>query len=190
MIILKQLTLILSLGLMALSLSSCRTEGSGGDLSVTVRPNNVSALPVKTSSCKGIVAGTTGDLSAPSVSYTSVNLTWTDPTRTFTLIYMDLSFTSPALSTKMDAYLSDDELTALFGANLTMAAMTDPANPPTLTTNTACGVRAGSIPLVNQASSSYVTGLLKVVGYATDADGNTATVQEQVPISFQWQGLQ
>jgi hypothetical protein len=190
MTILKQLTLILSLGFMALALSSCRTEGGDGDLTVTIRPNSVSALPVKTSSCKGSLSGTPGDLAAPSVSYSSVTLKWTDPSRTFTLIYMDMSFNSPALSAKMDFYLNDDELLALFNNDLTMAAMTDPANPPTKTSVAACAIRAGSIPLINQANTTYVTGMLKVVGYATDADGNSSTIQEQVPISFQWTGLQ
>jgi len=187
----KKITIMMTLGLMGLSLASCKTDGDGGSLNVTVRPAGVYALPVKSTSCVAATTGGTADLSAPSVSYNMVTLVWTDASKTFTLAYLDMFYSSPALSGGISHnYIADNELAALFPSGVTLAAMTNPSSPPTMTSNAACGMRAGSIPLFNQQSSAFVTGVLKVVGYTTDSSGNTAPVQLQIPISFQWDGIQ
>src|SRR6185312_16065718 len=159
----KKITIMMTLGLMGLSLASCKTDGSDGSLNVTVRPTGVYALPVKSTSCYGASTGTAGDLSSPSVSYNSVTLVWTDASKSFTLAYLDLFYSSPALSGgSSHNYLADLELGALFPGGLTLPAMTNPSSPPTMTSNTACGARAGGIPLLNQQSSAFVAGVLKV----------------------------
>jgi hypothetical protein len=186
----SKLLTLLCLGLLTASSLSCRNQNGSAGLTVTLRPLSTFALPTKATSCYTALSGGDPDLSSPSVVYNSLSLKWTDTSKSFTLAYLDLSFNSPALDgQRFDYYLADQELGAIFASDgTTMLAMTDPANPPTMASD--CGLKAGSIPIINQNNTAFVTGVLKVVGYSTDDGGNVEPIQVQIPINFQWQGLQ
>jgi hypothetical protein len=195
---------VVALLAMAMLFVTCKT-GGGGDISLTISPTQVYALPISAESCSAQYgSGSSGsgtatgsnDLSSPTLAFNRIKIDW-HSTSTLQVAYLQLTFTSPAIQGgSFSCYIANDELLEVFYANQSPTPTNvtiDPSVSTTVdnysTTGVGCSVRCGSIPLVNQHVDNYISGIATVIGVAIDADGNETPEQGQAPVAFQWQAI-
>lgn len=187
---------ILLLAAMSLSLVTCKVSGDTGGIDISISPNPVYALPVSTNSCVAQYSGsgtTTTDLTGPVMIYNRIRINWTATTSKLSIAYILLKYKSTALQGgEYQCLLQGQELIDIFngaaGSGVSNVTI-DPTVSTSIDNSTGCSLRCGSINLVSQQTSAYITGTATVVGVAEDSDGNFTPAQGQTSVTFQWDAL-
>ena len=176
--ILKSFSLLILLGLSALS---CKSASSDDTQLKLVVANRVTILPVDLSTCKSA----TSTVAAPSFEIKPISYQW-QGTNDLTIQYISIEVSGGNLSSSYKCVISGDELkTTLYPAT---DAVFPGGKADTIYKST-CGLRCGGVPIPNNVSNAYLTGRVKVVGMQVDADGITSAVSATADVNLEYTAL-
>lgn len=154
-------------------ISSC-SDKKGGEITVTVAPDESFIIPVPMATCAEIVGGDdTKSYASSSVKFRQLSLEWKEAYQV-EIIRISVRFRSGALSSgEKRIEIAGDELTAL----LTHGTQTPIfPNAGVYTSRPECGLRAGGLGFLPNVGDASVTVLIDVVGVATDESGESFPV--------------
>ena len=181
-----QIITYLSISIVSLALLGCKPSLSDGELKLVVGPTTASVLPVPLNTCKSGGAGTPS-IASPSYEFTKFKYTW-QGTKDYSMSYIQVVLRSGFLQGGVDSscILNAADLDATLGA----FAPRNVSAGDAVEKVAGCSIRCGSLKIDPNVSNAYISGVVRVVGIQTDADGNSTPVVSEAPIAVQYTKIQ
>jgi hypothetical protein len=166
--------------------ASCRdvAAGNSGNLVIKVGPSTAFVIPAPLKSCVDIATGaTTGSLGKESMQLSTFTVQWNGD-NPLTIVYIHMEFDGSAFSGGVfkPTDITDDELVDVLGFSGIIAGKDNTVK------TAACSLRIGGMAFANPHSPASGSGTVYVVGYQTDANGNSSEVTAQATFGFVFDG--